>query len=39
MQNRVWCDVVGWDRLGRYTQGKVVYLPWKRRVRVGRHAG
>ena len=29
-------DVVGWDRLGRYNQGMVVYLPWvrKRRVRV-----
>ena len=40
-QNRVLRDVVGWDRLGRYTQGMVVYLPWvgKRRVKVGRHAG
>ena len=40
-QNRVWRDVVGWNRLGTYTQGMVVYLPWvgKRRVRVGRHAG
>ena len=35
-QNRVWWDIVGWDRLGRYNQGMVVYLPWvrKRRVRV-----
>ena len=34
-------DVVERDRLGRYTQGMVVSLPWvrKRRVRVGRHAG
>ena len=28
-QNRVWRDVVEWDRLGRYTQGRCmeVYLP------------
>ena len=32
--NKVWRDVVGWDRLGRYTQGMVVHLPWvgKRKV-------
>ena len=27
---RVWRDVVGWDMLGRYIQGMVVYLPWVR---------
>ena len=34
------CGGMQWDRLGRYTQGMVVYLPWveKRRIRVGRHA-
>ena len=32
---------MGWDKLGRYTLGMVVYLPGvgKRRVREGRHAG
>ena len=37
----MWRDVVGWDRLDRYTKGMVVYLSCvgKRRVRVGRHAG
>ena len=37
----MWPDVVGWDKLGRYTQGFGVYLPWVMhgRIRVGRHAG
>ena len=35
-QTRVWRDVVGRDRLGKYTQGMVVYLPGIGKRREGK---